>query len=49
MPLYDYCCDKCQKRFEIIVPLKDVDKEIPCKYCDKPLKKIMSPVSFRMS
>jgi len=46
MPMHDYTCDKCKKRFEIIVPLKDNDKEIPCKYCGRPLKKQLSVVSF---
>jgi putative FmdB family regulatory protein len=49
VPLYSFVCDKCRKYFEAIVPLKDYDKDVPCPYCKKKLKKLMNPVSFRMS
>lgn len=48
MPLYDYYCADCMKRFEIQVPLANWDKEIACKYCGKPLTKIVTAPMFRM-
>jgi putative FmdB family regulatory protein len=49
MPLYVYKCDKCKKVFEILIPLKDSDKVVDCRYCEKPLEKLMTPVSFRIN
>lgn len=48
MPLYDYHCPDCRKRFEVQVKLSDWDKPIPCKYCGKPLIKIVTAPMFRM-
>ena len=48
MPLYDYVCKYCLKVFEVQVPLSEDGKKIPCPRCEKKLKKIMSPVLFRM-
>ncbi len=49
MPLYDYVCKTCKKHFEIIVPLKDFDKKIKCKYCGKKLEKKISSVFFKVN
>jgi putative FmdB family regulatory protein len=48
MPLYIYVCEKCMKKFEVIVPLEQYDKKIPCKYCNKELVKKLSPVYFKV-
>jgi putative FmdB family regulatory protein len=48
MPLYVYRCHKCKKMFEVIVPLKDYEKKLPCKYCRKQMEKIIMPVCFRI-
>lgn len=48
MPLYEYVCSRCQKLFEIIVPLDKYGKKIRCPHCRKQLKKIMSPVMFKI-
>ena len=46
MPLHDFVCGKCLKRYEIIIPLKEMDKKVKCPHCKKELKKIMAPVFF---
>jgi putative FmdB family regulatory protein len=46
MPMYQYVCPKCNKAFEIIIPLKLADKKITCKYCKKGLVKIMTAPYF---
>jgi putative FmdB family regulatory protein len=47
--LYSYWCKHCQKYFEILVPLKDCDMEIKCKYCGKVLRKLVTSCSFRVN
>ena len=48
MPLFDFICKKCEKIFEVIVPLSYSKKKIKCPYCKKQLKKLMSPVYFKV-
>jgi putative FmdB family regulatory protein len=33
MPVYDYICNHCHKTFELILTLKEHDKEIKCPKC----------------
>ncbi len=33
MPIYEYVCKDCGKRFEVIRSIKDADSPIPCKSC----------------
>ena len=33
MPIYEYLCRDCNKRFERIRPMKDADAEIECQFC----------------
>jgi putative FmdB family regulatory protein len=33
MPIYEYICKDCGKRFEMIRSIKDADTRIPCKSC----------------
>ncbi len=33
MPIYEYNCQKCGRRFEQIRSMSDADKTIECKYC----------------
>lgn len=33
MPLYEYVCLDCKKRFETLRPMKDADQPIACASC----------------
>jgi putative FmdB family regulatory protein len=33
MPIYEYICKDCGKRFEILRAIKEADSPIPCKSC----------------
>jgi putative FmdB family regulatory protein len=33
MPIYEYICKDCGKRFEVIRSIKDADSPIACKSC----------------
>ena len=33
MPMYGYYCSNCNHIFEMIVPMKDAEKEQPCEKC----------------
>jgi putative FmdB family regulatory protein len=46
MPLYLYECIKCNKEFEIHVPLKYCDDILHCEHCDEVLWKVMAPAYF---
>ncbi len=48
MPLYEFICGSCLKVFEFIVPLDKYEKKIKCPHCKKEVKRIMSPVLFRI-
>ncbi len=48
MPIYDFSCEKCNKVFEVIVPLVDCLKPLKCKYCDEEMKKIIKPCFFKV-
>lgn len=49
MPLYVKWCKKCEKIYEVLIPLKDYKKKVKCPHCKKELAKILTPVSFRMN
>ena len=40
MPIYEYCCFECEEFEEMLMPLRDCDKEVQCKTCKKPMIKI---------
>ncbi len=42
MPLYEYTCEKCGYRFEVIQKFDDEPLKV-CPKCGGPLKKILSP------
>jgi putative FmdB family regulatory protein len=33
MPIYEYLCKDCGKRFEMLRAIKEADTPIPCKSC----------------
>ncbi len=49
MPIYEFQCNKCGKRFEKILSLSKSSKNIECN-CPKkaPSKKVVSAPSFRL-
>lgn len=49
MPIYEFQCNKCEKRFEKILSLSESSKNIECN-CPKkaPSKKVVSAPSFRL-
>ena len=42
-PLYSFFCEKCVKYFELIIPLKNYNTEVECKYCGEKLRKLFAP------
>ena len=33
MPLYEYCCDDCQSKFEVLRSYSQADEPVPCLEC----------------
>ena len=44
MPLYTFTCEKCQKVYEVLVPLKDYGNVVKCPHCKKKLEMKIMPV-----
>ena len=49
MPLYVKWCKKCEKVYEVIIPLKDYEKKVKCPHCKRMLVKILTPVNFKVN
>jgi putative FmdB family regulatory protein len=47
MPIYEYRCEKCGKDFELFRNISD-DGSPCCKFCDGPVKKLISRSSFHL-
>ncbi|HPC05068.1 MAG TPA: zinc ribbon domain-containing protein [Syntrophales bacterium] len=47
MPIYEYKCRKCGKQFELFQKMSDEDIR-SCRFCDGPVKKLMSLSSFHL-
>ncbi len=45
MPLYEYHCEKCDKVFEALRPLRESDAPTPCPDCGSDADRIL-PTSF---
>jgi putative FmdB family regulatory protein len=45
MPIYEYMCNECGKKFERIESFND-DTEIECQYCPGRAKRVVSQSSF---
>ncbi len=46
MPIYEYQCPKCQRKFEEWVRLSDAHGQEPCPECGTPSPRIISHTSF---
>lgn len=33
MPLYEYQCKKCEKKFEMLISLRELDNPVECPHC----------------
>ncbi|MFH1651503.1 MAG: zinc ribbon domain-containing protein [Chloroflexota bacterium] len=43
MPIYEYVCRKCGKRFDLLRRISDSDEEIKCPGCHEPgVKRVLS-------
>lgn len=43
MPLYEYLCKKCEKKFETLVSFKNADDPVKCPECgSKETRKLLS-------
>lgn len=49
MPLYIYTCSKCDKLYELMIKLKDSDKKVECPKCGEEMKRVMTPVPFKIN
>lgn len=52
MPLYEYFCEQCLKRYEVLIKLADYDEEkdkIKCPHCEQPVIKLLSAPYFKIS
>lgn len=49
MPLYVFRCKHCEKLWELLIKLKDFDKEVECPECGEKLTRLMCPVPFKMN
>ena len=49
VPLYLFSCKKCEKLWELLVRLDDYDKDIECPECGEKLKRLVTPVVFKVN
>lgn len=47
MPLYEYVCNKCNERFELMKSFNDV-APVKCPKCGTEAKKLISTTSFQL-
>jgi putative FmdB family regulatory protein len=47
MPIYEYKCENCGREFELFRSITDNGKP-SCKFCDGPVKKLISRSSFHL-
>lgn len=47
MPIYEYRCDRCGEEFELFRSITD-NGTPNCKFCDGPVKKLISRSSFHL-
>ena len=49
MPLYTYFCERCMKKFEVVVSLERSQEPVRCKYCGEEMIKVMDAPMFRIN
>jgi len=49
MPLYLLSCKKCEKLWELLIRLEDFEKGIECPECGEKLKRLVTPVLFKVN
>ena len=42
MPIYEYVCNDCKNKFELIRPVSQSSDSAPCPTCQKPSERILS-------
>ena len=42
MPLYEYSCKKCDKRFELLRPMSLANQSAPCPHCSDTANRALS-------
>ena len=47
MPIYEYKCKKCNKKFEVFQGIEDNEVQ-NCKFCEGPVDKLISLSSFHL-
>jgi putative FmdB family regulatory protein len=47
MPIYEYKCEKCGKKFEVFQDIKDGEIK-NCRFCNGPVNKLISLSSFHL-
>lgn len=48
MPIYSYQCNKCKKKFELLVGVTADSADLKCTYCkSSDIKKVLSAFSVR--
>lgn len=47
MPIYDYLCEKCNKKVELIT-LDDLEKARRCRKCGEVMKRLPSQANFSL-
>ena len=47
MPIYEYKCEKCKKKFEVFQGITDGEVKT-CKFCGGPVNKLISLSSFHL-
>ena len=48
MPIYEYFCRKCQKEFELMLPICDMDKKALCPDCGGKGERLVSPCASKL-
>ncbi|MBI4333829.1 MAG: zinc ribbon domain-containing protein [Chloroflexi bacterium] len=42
MPVYEYCCPKCNAKFELLRPASRADEIAICEHCQSPGHRVLS-------